>query len=141
MAKYKDLFAFLDNELKDGQGALCDNTLRLTEKFATKNNLSFDRLARIIKESGLYCDCELLLHGPEVILTGDTIGQERFKTVGRYAIEQNLYCRCLIDGKPATFEESAEAERDGAEVEFFVPCQKDDACAEPDCGRATITAV
>lgn len=41
MAKYKDLFAFLNKELQHSPGALCDNTLRLTEKFARQNSLSF----------------------------------------------------------------------------------------------------
>ncbi len=139
MVTYGDLFRYLDNELEHGQGAICDNTLERTEKFAKQYGLPFERLARILRDSGLRCDCDVLLHGAEVILAGDAIGRERFKTIGRYAIEQDLYWHCLIEGKPATWDEALEAEEGGAKVEWGVPCKKDDPCAEPDLDRAKIT--
>ncbi len=50
-------FDYLDQQLTE-QG--CDDTLRITQKFATNENLAFEPIKQWLSNYGGYCDCEAL---------------------------------------------------------------------------------
>ncbi len=100
-------------------GCACDNTLRLTEEFAEKHDLSFGDLAQILGEMGGYCDCEVLLNAEERIPGDEVIGEETFQTPYGVAIEQGWYCRFNVDGE-------------------CVPCSEADLYSMLDLNRAAV---
>jgi hypothetical protein len=52
-----DLFDHLDEQLSDDE---CDHTLRHTEAFLAKRVLNAALIVPWLRESGGYCDCEVL---------------------------------------------------------------------------------
>jgi hypothetical protein len=58
---FQALFDYLDENLANG----CDDTLRLTERFAKENNLQVEQLKTWLGEQGGYCDCEVLANVEE----------------------------------------------------------------------------
>jgi hypothetical protein len=55
-------FNYLDQRLAEHE---CDNTLRLTEQFATDQKLSYDLIKQWLSKYGGYCDCEVLANVEE----------------------------------------------------------------------------
>jgi hypothetical protein len=56
------LFSFLDETLSETE---CDDTLRLTIKFAQSHGLDENRLRSWTEKYGGYCDCEVLANVPD----------------------------------------------------------------------------
>jgi hypothetical protein len=132
---YGDLFEYLHRKLaKRG----CDHELTFVKKFAERHDLDFGPLSQILEDLGGFCDCEVMFNVVcnDRIDPAQVIGQETFVTPRRYAIEHGLYCHCRISGVPVPWEEAVAAKREGVEVEWHVPCGKDDPYASPAVGRA-----
>ncbi len=134
MVKYRELFDYMYKRLADGEQ--CDNTLRLTKRFAEQHDLSFGELSQVLEGMGGYCDCEVLMNAADGIPAQDRIGQESFKTPQQIAVEQGLFCHCRVNGKPVSWQEAVIARKAGLLVEWYVPCSKDDPLALPDLNRA-----
>ncbi len=62
LMQLKGLFNFLDSELSE---TACDDTLQLTEQFATESQVNFESLKKWLGEHGGYCDCEVLANVEE----------------------------------------------------------------------------
>ena len=135
MPTYGQLFEYVASKLEEPGGG-CDHTLRFTKQFAETHELSFEDLSRILRETGGYCDCELMMNSPSSIPPEDVIGAETFKTPVGIAVEKGLYAHCRVDGQPASGWKAVLAKRAGRKIEMWVPCGKDDPHAVPDVNRA-----
>jgi len=76
--KYEDLFNYLEKKcnfrkVKGKDTWTCYGDLRFTKQFCKENKLSFIKLKRALKETGGYCDCEVLLNSYERINGDDEI--------------------------------------------------------------------
>ena len=120
---YAEYFDYVEDRLVEEP---CDRTFRHTKTFAEEHGLSFEKLAQILRETGSYCDCQVPYNSVRHIPDDAVIGQETFKTPEQLAIELGLYCHCRVNGKPVSFVDAVKAKLDGVEVEWHVPCGKDD---------------
>jgi hypothetical protein len=58
----EEMFAVLDAQL---QSEPCDHTLRLTRSWAESRNADFPLLEKWLRDTGGYCDCEVLLNSEQ----------------------------------------------------------------------------
>jgi len=136
--QYAWLFGHIANNLPKFIKS-CDHTLRHAKAFAEEFELPFQHLEAVLNDLGGFCDCEVMLNVANEIDRDELISHETFPTATQFAVENDLYCHCTVDGEPFRFwdavaaKECTECEHN---VEFWVPCGKDDPFAEPDTNRA-----
>jgi hypothetical protein len=104
MVTYRELFDYLEQRLVDGER--CDNTLRLTKRFAEQHDLSFGEPSQVLEDMCGCCDCMVLVNAAGRIPVQDIIGQESFRTPRQIAAELGLFCHCRVDGEPVSWQEA-----------------------------------
>jgi len=57
IANFFQLFDMLDEKMEHEE---CDHTLKFTEQYLNKHELSLQRVIPWLNENGGYCDCEVL---------------------------------------------------------------------------------
>jgi len=127
---------WLEEKIPETREWWCDFRLRYTKQFAEAHGLNFENLSRILQAMGAFCDCQVLSNVVREIPDEEVIGEETFKTPDQIAIEKGLYCHCRLDGQPIPHWAAMVAWMTGREVEWCVPCGKDDPHAMPDSDRA-----
>jgi len=55
--------------------------------------------------------------------------------------ELGLYCRTFVDGEPVTEEDLYSNLKGEHDIDWFVPCKKDDYGAHPDLNRAKVVLI